>query len=165
LITYNGTNLESIKNKGGQQAVFVNSINRPLGPERELQTTDIPDRVGAYVQKVKTKSVNIPCDVTIVANDMEDYVYVKDQLEDVLFVDNTVPIVFGDDPGRVQYGIYNQQTELSRTVNAGKGTLTFTFPDPYKYGEEQQKNVSETKPWASFANRTWKEVENVLQNG
>lgn len=130
MITFNGTDLSDY--------MRINTIDRGgILPPREVETLEIPQKVGAYLFNVKTGVRLINVGVTIIGVTYEEIQKRKEIIADILRTDEPGSIVFDDEPDRTYYGIVSGGTALDEQNHVGKGSIQFLCPDPYKYGSEE----------------------------
>lgn len=135
MITVNGTYLADY--------MRINTINRGgIIPPRDIQTLDIPQKIGLYKIGQKTGAREITIGATIIGVSYEEVRKRYETIGDVIRTDDPVPIVFDDEPDRTYYGMLSGATPLDEAAAIGKATLTFICFDPYKYGGEELREFT-----------------------
>src|SRR5690625_1141164 len=81
---------------------------------------------------------------TILTNSFEDLRRKTSTLNNILYTDGAVPIVFTDEPEITYFGEFAGSSGWEEQFFRGEGTLPFICYDPYKYSPETRTQVNES---------------------
>ena len=143
MITFNGIDLTAYFGQINGQNVFgVNEIGGRGPMSQETTRIAVPGRSGSYFQNRRKPERRITVRFTLRGTSPDDIRVKVDELNAILDVDEPVPIVFSDEPGKTYYGILDGEPDWNEIVYVGQGTLTFLCPDPYAYGTERTQTIA-----------------------
>lgn len=138
MITFNSIDLTGVFGNDITETPFFSVIDiTGRGPmSQEVTRIVVPKRSGSYYHSRRKPERILTVQFLLRGNSYEDLRTKVDRLNDILNVDQPVPITFSDEPNMVYYGIPEGEPSWEERRFTGKGTLTFICPDPYKYGIE-----------------------------
>ncbi|MCY8345051.1 phage tail family protein [Bacillus haynesii] len=113
---------------------------RPMWAPIEWEIVEIPGRPGGYARRKKVKPR--PLNIHMTIKDVDDLQKAKEEVAEWLITDKPAPLVMPDEPDRTYYAVLDGTGQLDEFYKFGKGTITFTCPDPYKHGAEQSFDIS-----------------------
>lgn len=109
--------------------------NRPMWAPVEREIIEVSGRPGGILRNTKVKPRSLVTNMTI--KDVDDLQKAKEEIAEWLITDKPAPLVMPDEPDRTYYAVLDGTGQLDEFYKFGKGTITFTCPDPYKHGAEQ----------------------------
>lgn len=112
------------------------------GPfQQEIERESISGRHGSIRmnRRIPERALNAEC--VLLADSFEILREKMGELNNILYTNDAVPIIFSDEPNVTYYGEYAGDPEWEERFVGGRGTLPFVCYDPYKYGEENTTNI------------------------
>lgn len=131
-VTFNGVNLNDL--------FVVSDLVRPF-MMRTIETTEVDGRDGAIYRSARYNQIDITMRLTFLSEDKNERVMALANLVKVLDVDEPTPLYISDDNGWYYLAI-PKGGDISRWVGAESFPLTFTCPDPARYGEEVDREIA-----------------------
>lgn len=133
--------------------LLINKASRPMFSPVEAVTMDVPGRRGAYFFETRTGSKQIKLDITIMAESDNDLWRKIEYLGGWLDQGKPLPLAFNDEPERFYMAVFESGGEdLEQIAAMGSGTITFTCPDPYKYGLHYNYSVGDALDYKTITN-------------
>lgn len=104
---------------------------------QEITTASISGRSGSIRQGRRIPAREISVEAFMLAKSLEELREKINELNNVLYVNDAVPITFSDEPDITYYGEYAGEPDWEEHFIRGRGTLPFICFDPFKYAEEE----------------------------
>lgn len=117
--------------------IKVLNIQRSLSPGISSNTVKIPGRAGVYDMGVEVDELPIPIEVLFQEASLRD---MREKVRRVAAwlrnQDQLGELIFDDEPDKYYQVRLIDKTELEEIARSGRGTITFTAPDPLAYAVE-----------------------------
>jgi predicted phage tail component-like protein len=132
----------------------------------EVNVLQIPGMPGGHPQSKRLPSRPITIDAIFMCKDEEELLKRLEELNGIFYTDKPVPLIFSDEPDRTYYATYTGASEKGEWKGTYRATLSFTCPDPLKYGEEQFMDfTSDTiKPFIQGTYETFPRIEATFES-
>lgn len=121
----------------------LRGLNRPAWAPVERGLITVPGMPGAHLSHSKRQVRTITVPVFLLAENISDLQKLKEDLAEWLIHDEAKKLKFKDEPDRIYYALVDGALDLDELVKWGKGIITFICPDPYKYGPEQEYDITD----------------------
>lgn len=118
--------------------------SRPIAPETEVYTIDIPGADGARFNTTRLRPLTIGVNVRL--RPFEGGIAeLRHLLAALLITDEPKPLTTPDDPTRYHLAILSGKSDLSVLWTTGKANLEFLAPDPVAYGQNREIVMTTSK--------------------
>lgn len=162
---YNGVDLSDVFTGPSDAYFIVNEVRGRGVLSEELELLEMPGHNGTLIMSKKTPERVLEVDITLKGESFADLRKRIERLDRILRTDETVPIVFADEPDRTYMGTLGEVSDRIEQSRIYQATLTIVCPRPYKYGgEEVTKQLTTPYTWESIQHLTWEDLINEYEN-
>ena len=127
----------------GKDLFIVIEVNGRGPMSQETTRMTVPGHSGSYYQSRSSPERILEVRFFLNGQSLSGLQDKIDRLNDILNVDEPVPIIFADQPDKTFYGILDGDADWQEIQDKGIGTITFVCPDPHKYGREKTQTIND----------------------
>ncbi|NIK12878.1 distal tail protein Dit [Alkalibacillus almallahensis] len=109
----------------------------------EISSLSVRGMDGAHYERKKRPPRPLNIEADIITNNREELRDKINELNEILSVNEPVPVVFLDEPDITYYGVPESSSEDDELFFKHSGTLTIICYDPDKYGPVKEKGLTE----------------------
>ncbi|MGW6145900.1 distal tail protein Dit [Bacillus mycoides] len=140
--------------------------NSPTWAPLKRNLLKVPGYPGARLLSTDTEPRFLPVSVGIIVPNGANLETLKEEIADWLITEKPAELIFDVMPDRTYLAVIDENFDIDKFVDIGKGTLKFICPMPYKLGKVQTQTFTQnwsTEITSNFTNKGSVEAPPIIE--